>query len=127
MYTAVRLGAPSPPVEALSSAGLHLAAMTKKVLLVDADRVFTGAVCPRSTRLRVEVNAVNSAAGALALLGSRRFDAVLVDFRLASQGEEAICPPPPNARNRESTSFSWWKGWAMPHRIRSCDCADIRC
>ncbi len=72
---------------ALSSAGLHLAAMTKKVLLVDADRS-SREQCARVLRdCALEVNAVNSAVGALALLGSRRFDAVLVDFCLASQGE----------------------------------------
>ena len=65
---------------------LHLAAMTRKVLLVDIDKA-SQEQCARVLRdCACEVSAVNSAAAALALLGSKEFDAVLVDFRLASLG-----------------------------------------
>ena len=68
------------------AAGLPLAAMTRKVLLVDIDsssrehgaRVLRDCGC--------EVSAVNSGAAAMALLASREFNAILVDFRLASVG-----------------------------------------
>jgi len=71
-------------VEALVIVGLHVAAMTRKVLLADSDpssleqcaRVLRDCAC--------EVSAVNSAPAAAALLGRRKFDAALVDFRLAS-------------------------------------------
>jgi two-component system response regulator HydG len=66
--------------------GLDVAAMTRKVLLVDHDPSSQGQ-CGRVLRdCACEVSAVNSAAAALALLGSRRFDSVFVDFRLASVG-----------------------------------------
>ncbi len=59
--------------------------MTKKVLLADVD-ASSREQCARVLRdCACEVSAANSAAAALALLGSRRFDTVLVDFRLASQ------------------------------------------
>jgi two-component system response regulator HydG len=73
-------------VEALSAVGLHLAAMTRKVLLVDHD-ASSQEQCARILRdCACEVSAANSGAAALALLGSKEFDAVLVDFRLASLG-----------------------------------------
>jgi two-component system response regulator HydG len=72
-------------VEALTRVSLHLAAMIRKVLLVDLDpssqeqcaRVLRDCGCVPSI--------VNSAPAALELLGSRKFDAALVDFRLATQ------------------------------------------
>jgi len=73
-------------VETLSVVGLHLAAMTRKVLLVDIDAA-SQEQCARVLRdCACEVCAANSGAAALALLGSKEFDAVLVDFRLASLG-----------------------------------------
>ena len=60
--------------------------MTRKVLLVDLDQS-SQEQCARVLRdCACEVSAANSGAAALASLGSRRFDAVLVDFRLASLG-----------------------------------------
>jgi len=54
-------------------------------LLVDID-VSSQEQCARVLRdCACDVRAVNSAAAALTLLGSRKFDAVLVDFRLATQ------------------------------------------
>jgi two-component system response regulator HydG len=65
---------------------LHLAAMIRKVLLVDLDPC-SQEQCARVLRdCACEVSAVNSAAAALALVGSRKFDAALFDFRLVSQG-----------------------------------------
>ncbi len=86
LYTAVLLREPSLQVETVLAAGLHLAAMSRKVLLVDLDsssqqhgsRVLRDCGC--------EVSAVNSGAAALALLASREFHAVLIDFRLAGAG-----------------------------------------
>jgi DNA-binding NtrC family response regulator len=73
-------------VEALSGADLHLAAMTKKVLLVDIDAVSVGQ-CARILRdCGCEVFSANSGAAALKLLASRQFDAVLMDFRLGGPG-----------------------------------------
>jgi two-component system response regulator HydG len=73
-------------VKALSIVGLQLTAMTRKVLLVDHD-TSSQEQCARVLRdCACEVSAANSAAAALALLASRKFDAVLVDFRLASLG-----------------------------------------
>ena len=70
----------------MSAVGFHLAAMVRKALLVDHD-TSSQEQCARVLRdCACEVSAVNSAAAALALLGSRKFDAVLVDFRLASLG-----------------------------------------
>ena len=64
--------------------------MSRKVLLVDVD-VSSQEQCARVLRdCACEVSAVDSGAAALALLGSRRFDAVLVDFRLASRGESDL-------------------------------------
>jgi DNA-binding NtrC family response regulator len=81
---------PSLLVEALSVAGLNLAAMTRKVLLVDVD-VSSQEQCARVLRdCACEVSVVNSGATALAMLGSRKFDAVLVDFRLASLGKSDL-------------------------------------
>ena len=77
-------------MEALSIAGLHLAAMSRKVLLVDID-AFSQERCARVLRdCACEVSAANSSAAALALLGSKEFDAVLVDFRMASLGESDL-------------------------------------
>jgi len=60
--------------------------MPRKVLLVDPD-ASSQQQCARVLRdCACEVSAANSAVAALALLGSRKFDAVLVDFRLASLG-----------------------------------------
>jgi DNA-binding NtrC family response regulator len=58
--------------------------MTKKVLLADAD-VSSQEQCVRVLRdCACDASVVNSGAAAMALLGSRRFDAALVDFRLPS-------------------------------------------
>ena len=58
--------------------------MTKKVLLVDAD-TSSQQHCTRVLRdCACEPSPVNSASEALALLASRRFDVMLLDFRLAS-------------------------------------------
>jgi len=66
--------------------GLHLAAMTRKVLLLEIDPPSQDQ-CARILRdCACEPCAANSASGALALLGSRKFDVILLDFRLASQG-----------------------------------------
>jgi len=66
--------------------GLDFAAMNRKVLLVDYDPS-SQEQCARVLRdCACEVSTMNSAAAALALLGSRRFDSVLVDFRLACVG-----------------------------------------
>ncbi|MGA2984414.1 MAG: sigma-54 dependent transcriptional regulator [Terriglobia bacterium] len=66
--------------------GLHLAAMNRKVLLVEIG-TSSQEQCARVLRdCACEVSAVNSAAAALALLGKREFVAILVDFRVASQG-----------------------------------------
>jgi DNA-binding NtrC family response regulator len=60
--------------------------MNRRVLLVDID-ASSQEQCARVLRdCACEVSAANSAAAALALLGTRKFDAVLVDFRLASPG-----------------------------------------
>jgi two-component system response regulator HydG len=73
-------------VEALTRVGLHLAAMNRKVLLVDLDPS-SQEQCARVLRdCACETSMVNSVPAALALLGSRKFDAALVDFRLATQG-----------------------------------------
>jgi DNA-binding NtrC family response regulator len=66
--------------------GLDFASMTRKVLLVEHDP-FSQEQCARVLRdCACEVSTMDSAAAALALLGSRRFDSVLVDFRLAGLG-----------------------------------------
>jgi DNA-binding NtrC family response regulator len=71
-------------VKASSATGFHLAAMTRKVLLVETD-VSSQEQCARVLRdCACEVCVANSGAAALALLGSREFHAALVDFRLAS-------------------------------------------
>jgi two-component system response regulator HydG len=83
LYTAALLGVPSP--KAVSAVGLYLAAMTKKALLVAADPS-SQEQCARVLRdCACEVTAINSGAAALALLGSKKFETVLVDFRVASQ------------------------------------------
>jgi two-component system response regulator HydG len=64
--------------------------MSRKVLLVDVD-VSSQEQCARVLRdCACEVSAVDSGAAALALLARRKFDAVLVDFRLASRGESDL-------------------------------------
>jgi DNA-binding NtrC family response regulator len=64
--------------------------MTRKVLLVDVDDA-SEEQCARVLRdCACEVSAVNSRAAALALLASKEFDAILVDFRLASVGESDL-------------------------------------
>src|SRR5208283_1448467 len=66
--------------------GLHRTAMTRKVLLVEFDTA-SQAQCARVLRdCACETSVVNSAAEALALVTKRKFDAMLVDFRLASLG-----------------------------------------
>ena len=73
-------------MEALSVVSLHIAAMTRKVLLVDLDPS-SQEQCTRVLRdCACEVSVVNSAVAALALLGRRKFDTAMVDFRLASLG-----------------------------------------
>ena len=73
-------------VKAPSVVGLHLAAMTRKVLLVDMD-VSSQEQCARALRdCACEVHTAESAAAAWAVIGSRKFDAILMDFRLASLG-----------------------------------------
>jgi two-component system response regulator HydG len=70
----------------LSVVSLHIAAMTRKVLLVDLDPS-SQEQCTRVLRdCACEVSVVNSAVAALALLGRRKFDTAMVDFRLASLG-----------------------------------------
>lgn len=60
--------------------------MTIKVLLADPD-ASSQEQCARVLRdCACDVRAANSGAAALALLGSGRFDALLVDFRLATLG-----------------------------------------
>ena len=77
---------PSHLIQALSAAGLYLAAMSMKVLLVDVD-VPSQEQCARVLRdCACETSLVNSGAAALILLGSRKFDVLLVDFRLVSLG-----------------------------------------
>jgi two-component system response regulator HydG len=83
-------------VQPLSGAGLHLAAMNRKVLLVDIDAV-SARQCARILRdCACEVSAANSGAAAVELLASRQFDAVLLDFRLAGPGGSDL----PNAAQR---------------------------
>ena len=73
-------------MKALTRVSLRLAAMTKKVLLADLDPS-SQEQCARVLRdCACEANVVNSLPAALALLGSKKFDAALVDFRLATQG-----------------------------------------
>ena len=73
-------------MKALSAVGLQLAAMTRKVLLLDVDPASQDQ-CARILRdCACEPCAANSASGALALLASRKFEVILLDFRLASQG-----------------------------------------
>jgi DNA-binding NtrC family response regulator len=77
---------PSLTVQAVLVIGLRLIYMTKKVLLVDADPS-SQEQCTRVLRdCGCEVIAANSGAASLALLGNRKFDTFLVDFRLASLG-----------------------------------------
>ena len=64
--------------------GLHLAAMSRKVLLVEIDASSQDQCAARPARLRVRDEAVESASAALTLLRTKKFDALLVDFRLAS-------------------------------------------
>lgn len=60
--------------------------MTRKVLLLDVDPASQDQ-CARILRdCACEPCAANSASGALALLASRKFEVILLDFRLASQG-----------------------------------------
>jgi DNA-binding NtrC family response regulator len=71
-------------VEALTRVSLHLAAMTRKVLLIDPDPS-SQQQCARVLRdCMCEVSIVDSASAAVAQLGARKFDAAVVDFRLAS-------------------------------------------
>jgi DNA-binding NtrC family response regulator len=73
-------------VEATSVAGLHFAVMNRKVLLAEPDP-FSQEQCARVLRdCACEVYTVNSGAAALALLGSKHIDTILVDFRLAGLG-----------------------------------------
>jgi DNA-binding NtrC family response regulator len=72
-------------LKALPVAGLHPAAMSTKVLVADPD-VSSQQQCVRVLRdCACEVHAVDSAAAALTLLGNKRFDALLADFRLATE------------------------------------------
>ena len=69
----------------MTRVSLHLAAMNRKVLLADLDPSSQDQ-CARVLRdCACEASAVNSVPAALALLGTRKFDAALVDFRLATQ------------------------------------------
>jgi DNA-binding NtrC family response regulator len=71
-------------VEALTHVSLHLAAMTRKVLLIDPEPS-SQQQCARVLRdCMCEVSIVDSASAAVAQLGARKFDAAVVDFRLAS-------------------------------------------
>ncbi len=98
--------------------GLHLAAMSRKVLLVEID-ASSQEHCARILRdCACEVSAVNSGAAALALLGSRKFDAVLVDFRLASLGGSDL----PTAAKRAQPGINIILmvegiGNALPHQV----------
>lgn len=60
--------------------------MSQKVLLVDADATSERQCACVLRDCACEAIVANSHAGALALLGGRKFDAVLVDFRLVSLG-----------------------------------------
>ena len=69
---------------------LHFAAMTRKVLIVDIDSSSQDQ-CARVLRdCACEPCPAASAAGALAHLRSRKFDAILLDFRLASLGGQDL-------------------------------------
>jgi DNA-binding NtrC family response regulator len=64
--------------------GLHITAMSTKVLLVDLD-TSSQEQCMRVLRdCACETSVVNSASAALTLPGTKKFDALLLDFRLAS-------------------------------------------
>ena len=70
----------------MTCVSLQLAAMIRKVLLADLD-TSSQERCARVLRdCACEASVVNSVPAALALLGSKKFDAALVDFRLATQG-----------------------------------------
>ncbi len=107
-----------PSKEAVSAMGLNLAAMTRKVLLVDHDPS-SQEQCARVLRdCACEVSTMNSAAAALALLGSRRFDSVLVDFRLACVGGSDL----PTAAQRAQPGINIilmveGMGNAVPHQV----------
>jgi DNA-binding NtrC family response regulator len=78
--------------------GLHLAAMTRKVLLVDSD-TSSQEQCARVLRdCACEPWVENSPAEALTLLGKRNFDAILLDLRLAGRGG---CDLPTAARHTQ--------------------------
>jgi DNA-binding NtrC family response regulator len=72
-------------MQALTRVSLHLAAMTRKVLLIDPDPSSQQQSARVLRDCRCEVNIVDSASAAVAQLGSSRFDAAVVDFRLATQ------------------------------------------
>jgi two-component system response regulator HydG len=71
-------------VEAAAVCGLKHTAMSGNVLLVDGDLSSQGRCLPVLRDRGCQVSVTNSGANALALLGSRKFDAVLIDFGLAS-------------------------------------------
>jgi len=92
------LSAPSHLVKHFPVGRPHLAAMPRRVLLVEADPV-SQEQCTRILRdCACEVAVANSAATALALLRGKVFDAVLMDFRLATQGGNDL---PGNAQNAQ--------------------------
>jgi DNA-binding NtrC family response regulator len=83
----------------LSSVSLYVAAMNRKVLVVDPDPS-AQQQCVRILRdCACEANTVESATAALALLATRSFDAVLMDFRVATQGADDL---PSAARRAQS-------------------------
>jgi DNA-binding NtrC family response regulator len=89
-------------LKVVSAVGLHLAAMIRKVLLVETD-ISSQEQCARVLRdCACEVSVANSGAAALALLGSREFHAALVDFRLASLGGSDL----PTAARREQPGIN---------------------
>ena len=64
--------------------------MIRKVLLVDPDPS-SQQQCARVLRdCKCEANAANSASAALTLVESKQFDAALVDFRMASLGDDDL-------------------------------------
>jgi DNA-binding NtrC family response regulator len=60
--------------------------MKKNVLLIDGEVSSKGQCAAALSDFGWEVSTANTGSGALALLGARKFDAALVDLRLASAG-----------------------------------------
>ena len=71
-------------MEAPVVCGLQHTAMSGNVLFVDGDLSSQDQCVPVLRDFGCQVSAANSGADALALLGGRKFDTVLIDLRLAS-------------------------------------------